>query len=194
MLVKEITLLSEKEAIKSAGNAVVNSIESSKSLAGKTLWGVNNIVVPLAIAYQIYDGWSRILAIPKNLDPEDYEKQVYVIISELIAEFGLGFVSAELGALLAGVVGSAVFPGVGTAAMALAGFIAGGVAGFTAEHFLGADARSIARRIVYTLYQKPKNTVKYEPKDLSHTGLPGDTTSSTDESIERLISLSTYKS
>jgi len=205
MLVKEITLLSEKEAIKSAGNAVVDSIEDSKGISGKALWGVNRILIPVAVAYQIYDGITRIMEVPKNLAREDYWKHVNVIVAELVAEFGLGWVSAELGAVLAGAAGTVVAPGAGSATMALAGFVVGAVAGFTAEHFLGDSVRSLTDRIVYTLYQKPMDT---SPQNIPKTGKQGAANARdavrnfstagnpapARESLDRIINLSNYKS
>jgi hypothetical protein len=159
-----------KSSADRAGKAVIDDIKASKGVSGAALWGVQKVLVPVATAYAIYDGFTQIREVPTSLPEDEYRKQVTKIVAKLVAEFGIGWVAAIAGAFIAGAAGTAIVPGLGTAAAALTGFIAGGVAGITANYFLGDSVEAIVDKVVEKLY---KPNTDNSPQNVPRTGAQG---------------------
>jgi hypothetical protein len=135
-----------------AKGMVASTIEASKKLdtpaAIKTLQVGGKVLMAAGIVTQIYRGIDQISNLPKTMPDQQYRQEVTGIVSKLVAEFGLVYVSAVAGSWLAGVALTALAPGVGTVAGAVVGFIAGGAAGYLALEFAGNSVNAIVDKIV----------------------------------------------
>lgn len=127
----------------------------TKSAVGKIksvipLEFAGKLLTPAIIAYQSWEAWKEIKALPENMDPIERKNKVTKIVGKLVGSIGLMWAGAALGALA----GSAV-PGPGTL-VGLIGGIAGGVA---ADYFFGDNVDSLVDMLVDKIYstkpQKP---------------------------------------
>lgn len=98
------------------------------------------LLTPALVAWQCWDAWKEIQALPPNMKPSEKKNKITKIVSKLVANIGLVWAGAGLGAL----VGSSIVPGPGT----LAGFLGGIVGGIGADYLLGDSVNSIVEKIV----------------------------------------------
>ena len=139
-------------ATSAARRLQVATVQASKSLdtpaAIKAVGVAGKVLIPVGVVTEIYRGLDQISALPDNLPDAQRQQEIEKIIAKLVAEFGLVWVAAIVGAWMAGLALSAILPGLGTVAGAVVGFIAGGATGYFALNFAGDSVRSIAEKIV----------------------------------------------
>jgi hypothetical protein len=128
---------SPKGPAEKVGGPKVGETASKGGGAGKALGYVG-------IALAIYDAYKEIDALDIN-DPE-YKKKVTAIISKAVAQFGL----ATVGAVFAGIIGSAIFPGIGT----IVGIIVGVAGGVAAQAVFGDSVDELVDYIVDKMFEK----------------------------------------
>lgn len=101
--------------------------------------------IPLAAAYEIWDGYDRITNLPTTLTKDQYHKEVTRIVGQLVADFGLTVVGGSIGAFI-GSVGGPI------------GSIVGGIGGAVGASFaFGDNTDELVNWIVDKLY-KPSST------------------------------------
>lgn len=118
---------------------------SSAGVASKAWTGAKAVgkkaALPIAVATEIWDGYTQIKALPTNLDENQYRAEVTKIVSELVASAGLFWVGAIIGGALAG--------GPATGPVAIIGALAGGV---VASWVLDDSVKEIVDAIVNAFY------------------------------------------
>lgn len=98
----------------------------------------------LALAYELWNVWSEINALDPTMKKGEYRQAVLQIVSGAVANVGLMWVGAFLGAMVGGALGF----GVG----AIPGFIAGLIGGAVADYTLGDTVDQIVDGVVDYLY------------------------------------------
>jgi len=151
--VGKVALPGAKDVVNYQGQKVINSIQASQGISGAALWGVQKVLMPVATAYAIYSGVKEIMDLPDNLPQQEFEIQATKIAGRLAAEFGIGYVAAIAGAMLAGAAG-ATAAGIGAAPAALAGFVVGGALGIGANYLLGDTVKMIVDKLVDFKYNR----------------------------------------
>ena len=117
-----------------AGAAGESGLAAGIGAIGKKL------ALPLTAAYEIWDAYKQISAIPSSMPKDQYRKEVAKAITRVVADFGLMVVGAVIGAAITGAVaGPAAF----------VGGIAGGLA---AEFTFGNDVEALINWVVEKLY------------------------------------------
>lgn len=139
---------------------IADTVELSKRLdtpaALKTIRYGGAVLMTVSAAVEIKRGYDQIQALSPNLTEQQHKQEVTKIVTKLIAEFGLVWVSAYIGALLAGTAATAVLPGLGTVAVGIVGFIGGAAAGVAALNFAGETVEQIVEKLVDAYYKNPK--------------------------------------
>lgn len=128
----------------------------------------------VGIAMAIYDAYKEVDALDVN-DPE-YKKKVTAIISKAVAQFGL----ATVGAVFAGMIGTAVFPGIGT----IVGIIVGVAGGVAAQFVFGDSVDSLVDYIVDKMFEKKGAKQVAKGADLVAPGLSDKKDETKEESTE----------
>ena len=174
--VGKAALPSANDVAKYQGQKIVNSIEASRGISGAALWGVQKVLVPAATAYQIGEAIKQIMDLPDDLPQQEFERESTKIVGRLVAEFGLGYVAAVAGAILASMAG-ATAAGIGAVPAALVGFVVGGIAGITANYFVGDDVKKIVDAIVDFKYgrlpqQRPQPAQVQQPQQRPQPAQP----------------------
>lgn len=146
---------------------LADTVELSKRLdtpaALKAMEYGGAVLMTVGAALEIKRGYDQIQALSIMLTPEQRKQEITKIVMKLIAEFGLVFVSAYLGGLLAGTAATAVLPGLGSVATGIVGFIGGAAAGVATLVFAGETVEQIVEKMVDAYYDKnPK--AKQMPK------------------------------
>lgn len=143
-------------------NLIADTVELSKRLdtpaALKTMKYGGAVLMTAGAAFEIKRGYDQIQALNPALTPEQRKQEVTKIVAKLVAEFGLVWVSAYVGALLAGTAATAVLPGLGTVAGAIVGFIGGAAAGVTALNFAGETTEQVVEKLVEAYYKNSNAT------------------------------------
>lgn len=142
------------------GNLIADTVELSKRLdtpaALKAIKYGGAVLMTVGAAVEIKRGYDQIQALSPNLTEQQRRQEVTKIVGKLVAEFGLVWVSAYAGALLAGTAATAVLPGLGTVAGAIVGFIGGAAAGVTALNFAGETTEQVVEKLIDAYYKNPK--------------------------------------
>ena len=103
----------------------------------------SKLVLPLTIAYDVWNGWNQINEIPEEYTKDQKREEITRIVSKLIASWGPFWVGTIIGGAIAGAIAGPA---------ALPGFIAGAVGGGVASYYLGDDVDAIVDAIVDHLY------------------------------------------
>lgn len=122
----------------------------------------NNLLLPAAIAYSIYEAVQEIRAIPTNIDKTTYRAQVAKIVSREVAQWGLMAVMSVFGTYLGGFAGPQG---------AVAGGIAGGLASIPITLIYGDTIDSGVDRIVDQLYSNPGSRPVAQGTDSGRTAV-----------------------
>lgn len=131
---KEAGLLSKAwQDVKGATSKVASKVASKAAIG-------------LGAIAQIYDAYKQIIALPRDMPEDQYRAAVTKIVARQVEDFGLFWVGAILGGLLAG-----VFSGSNPVG-AIVGFVAGGAGGIAASYLLGDSVGEISDQIVDKLY------------------------------------------
>ena len=120
----------------------------------------NKVLTPAIIAYQSYEAWQEIQALPKDISPAEKKNKIAKIVSRLVGQVGLMWAGAALGTMA----GTSIVPGPGS----LVGLIGGIAGGLTADYFFADDVDSIVNMVVDRVMpvqkekpvSKPKQTTK----------------------------------
>ena len=114
----------------------------------KVKLGMKRIAAPAAAIYSIYEGWTKISALPKDkMSRAQYAAEVTKIVARLVQENGIVLVSTTLGGLAGAPMG-----GVG----AIPGMVAGAAGGLAAEYYFGDDISKVVNGVVDHMYGTDK--------------------------------------
>ena len=128
----------EEDATLGLGNAITNFLPKAASGAVTlTSKAVNKLLGPAIVVYQ---GWTQIDSLPKDMPQDKYREEITKIISKLIAEYGIFMV----GGIIGGAIGGAI-----TGPGSIVGFIAGGL---YAQYSIGDDINQIIDGIISHIF------------------------------------------
>jgi hypothetical protein len=133
---------------------------------------IRRAATPIDAAISARDAWNEIQELDKNnMSKDEYSREVARIVSQLISRIGLFWA----GAILGGLAGSAIVPGLGT----IGGLIAGGVGGAAANYVLGDDLETIVDALVDKLYDTSASTSQPEVTPIPVDQTPAPTANTT---------------
>ncbi|CAB4131500.1 D-alanyl-D-alanine carboxypeptidase [uncultured Caudovirales phage] len=138
----------EATGVKAAPKGPAEKVAAPKVGEGIKGGAVKSLGV-IGTAYAIYDCYKEVDSLDVN-DP-DYKKKVTAIIGKAVAQFGL----ATVGAVFAGMLGTAVVPGIGT----IAGIIVGVIGGFAAQLVFGDSIDELVDWVVEKMFEKKAKKV-----------------------------------
>ena len=145
---KKMVTHEEATGVKAAPKGPAEKVAAPKVGEGIKGGAVKSLGV-IGTAYAIYDCYKDVDALDVN-DP-DYKKKVTAIIGKAVAQFGL----ATVGAVFAGMLGTAIVPGIGT----IAGIIVGVLGGFAAQLVFGDSIDELVDWVVEKMFEKKAKKV-----------------------------------
>lgn len=123
----------------------------STSLSSRAWKGIKKLgskaALPLAAATEIYDGYQKITALPKDISEQQYRSEVSKIVTKLVAHFGIFWVGMVIGGIIGGSIGT-----VGGPVAIVSGFAGALAGGIGLEWITGGTADKLIDLIVNKLY------------------------------------------
>ncbi|CAB4125962.1 hypothetical protein UFOVP181_276 [uncultured Caudovirales phage] len=160
----KLSLEPSPEKTKTHVNPNTTGIAEPTSIAGKAWKNVKRLgskaALPLAAATEIYDGYQKIVALPKNLPEQQYRSEVSKIVTKLVTHFGIFWVGMVIGGIIGGSIGT-----VGGPVAIVSGFAGAIAGGIGLEWLTGGTADKLIDLIVNKLYHtqnisKPKQAAQ----------------------------------
>lgn len=129
-------------------------------------WVAGKAATPIMLATAVWEAWSQISALDKNMPRNEYASAVTKIIAGVVKDYGIIWVSAMMGSMIASGVG-AVAGGITAIPAGIIGFASGLIAGGAIQYSIGEDITSVVNRVVDYLYGTGTKELKQDSQTVT---------------------------